>query len=90
MEQPILVHGHGARSAVPVRVQLYGKFTPLLVNTGNRLVNVWQKFGKQWELESLVKSKRTVQKCRNTVATAAGHDTVEFLSEKNSQIQPNF
>ena len=26
-----------------------------MVNTGNRLVNFWQKFGKQWELESLVK-----------------------------------
>ena len=31
-----------------------------LVNTGNRLVNFWQKFGKQWELESLFKIKRTV------------------------------
>ena len=30
------------------------------------------------------------RKCRNTVATATGHDTVEFLSEKNSKIQPNF
>ena len=28
--------------------------------------------------------------CRNTVATATSHDTVEFLSEKNSQIQPDF
>ena len=26
---------------------------------------------------------------RNTVATATGHDTVEFPIEKNSQIQPN-
>ena len=33
----------------------------LLVNTGNRLVNFLQKFGKQWELESLViKIKSTV------------------------------
>ena len=30
------------------------------------------------------------RKCRNTVATVTGHDTVEFLSEKNSKIQPNF
>eukprot|EP01048_Picozoa_sp_COSAG05_P028515 COSAG05_NODE_8889_length_664_cov_1.084956_1_plen_74_part_00 len=48
-----------------VRAVLYEyscKFTPLLVNTGNRLVNFWQKFGKQWELESVLKSKRTVIK----------------------------
>ena len=32
-----------------------------MVNTGNRLVNFLQKFGKQWELESLVKTKRTVR-----------------------------
>ena len=39
------------------------KFTPLLVNTGNRLVNFWQKFGKQWELESVlrIRIKRTVE-----------------------------
>ena len=36
------------------------QFTPLLVNTGNRLVNFLQKFGKQWELESLVRYERTV------------------------------
>ena len=49
-----------------VRAVLYEyscKFTPLLVNTGNRLVNFWQKFGKQWELESVLKSKRTVESC---------------------------
>ena len=28
--------------------------------------------------------------CRNTVATATSHNTVEFLTEKNSQIQPDF
>ena len=31
-----------------------------MVNTGNRLVNFWQKFGKQWELESVLRIKRTV------------------------------
>ena len=44
-----------------VRAVLYEyscKFTPLLVNTGNRLVNFWQKFGKQWELESVLKVLR--------------------------------
>ena len=31
-----------------------------MVNTGNRLVNFWQKFGKQWELESVLRIKSTV------------------------------
>ena len=43
-----------------VRAVLYEYSCTLLVNTGNRLVNFWQKFGKQWELESLVRIKRTV------------------------------
>lgn len=43
-----------------VRAVLYECCTPLLVNTGNRLVNFWQKFGKQWELESVLRIKRTV------------------------------
>ena len=43
-----------------VRAVLYEYSCTLLVNTGNRLVNFWQKFGKQWELESVLKSKRTV------------------------------
>ena len=43
-----------------VRAVLYECCTPLLVNTGNRVVNFWQKFGKQWELESVLRIKRTV------------------------------
>ena len=44
----------------------------LLVNTGNRLVNFWQKFGKQWELESVLKIKTTVLYCARIRVAAHG------------------
>ena len=57
-----------------------------MVNTGNRLVNFWQKFGKQWELESVLKIKTTVHDLHGriqirSIPVHAVHVSVEAAGE---------